>query len=332
LQIEDGGAVFKPYENGDKYTEDGALKRHIPYTIEPQEELPVRIEWNLTNGLPECTNSIEFLINITSVQTSGGGSGKYGLVPREEGHLSFLHYFDPEIETNPGPLDIYVFTDPYAVNTEWYKTEGFAVFIKIKNKAEGTAYLDNIILVQTFDTPYKYFEIKECIDDEGHSYYPSTHPYSEGECGGSYKSNCFTLDFTPYYERFNLTEDETKEIVCGARFLQCDSADPCEIDKLTGTYTDLISVFAPSYEFLQEFKETKVAECRLTGQAAIIACSDECIKKGYLNGGDCICATEAGVGSEYEFFSAIEGICSDEWCGDLGAAAAYVRCFCKKND
>jgi len=233
----------------------GDVKRHTPYTIHPQEDMPVRVEWN--KNLPECTNNIDFLINITSVQISGGGSAKYGLAPQEEGNIDFLHYFDPEIETNPGPLDIYVFTDPYAVNLDpdWY-TE-FAAIIKIKNKAEGTAFLDNITLIQTFEGPWSYFEITQCYDDEDNSY--TLNSYTEGECsGGGDRVNCFTLKFNQfYYDRLNLTKDESKEIICIATIKNRDN--------LTSALDDLISVFTPSYEFLQEFKETMTAECELTG-------------------------------------------------------------------
>jgi len=298
----------------DPVVQPGAVKGPQSYTLRPQETRPIRVEWRLgENPLPDCANNIDFLINITSIQKSGGGSCEYGLAPEEKGNVNYLHFFDPKIETNPGPLDIYVFTDPYAVNLDpqWY-TE-FAVVIKIKNKAEGRAFLDSVTLVQTFKDPYKYFNIIGCYDDEN-NLYPSTNSYEGGGCTID-DDNCFTLGFTQHYGDFNLTKDESKEILCTATTFQRSN--------LKGTYTDLMSVFTPTYEFLQEFKESKRAECGLEGEMFRTNCNENCAN----------CLNELTCGASLvgcTFCPKCSGLNINQWgrdyCAPAGTDCGYDKC------
>ncbi|MDI6825829.1 MAG: hypothetical protein QMD36_01380 [Candidatus Aenigmarchaeota archaeon] len=98
-----------------------------------------------------CKQYTYFHINVTTEQI-GGGSAKFGLIESDEGmdNQNFMYFFDPDIKTEPGPLDIYVYTLPFVIPATMREVEGpdFGVYIKIKNKGKGTAIIDGLTLIQ----------------------------------------------------------------------------------------------------------------------------------------------------------------------------------------
>lgn len=147
------------------------LGRYDKYTLDPKEELPIRIkfigdDWDadgVSEGIGECTASKNFKINVTTEQRSGGWSD-FGMAPSDEDEFrKFIHGFDPDINAEPGPINMYVFTDPYGIDTTNFPVgENFEIVIKIQNKVKtGTAYINDFYLIQEFEVPDKLFDIKE---------------------------------------------------------------------------------------------------------------------------------------------------------------------------
>jgi hypothetical protein len=198
--------------------------------------------------LPECPNGIiTFKINVSSRQY-GGGFSNYGIAPSDEGdYIKFLHYFDPEITAEPGPLNIYVYSDPYAIDWSYFNNNGipFYIIIKIANPKfqDSVATLNEIHLVQTFEAAgsQKFFSISTCQDDLGNPpFTPTEEDCPEGKTGNCYK---FTLnDLTVNY-------DESREIVC------ITNINPNQ--RPGNDITDQIRVYTPYYDFKQKFVYSK---------------------------------------------------------------------------
>ena len=250
-------AVGKDKENKVKAIPSVSTSKEEPYVLKPGEELAVRLKWDdsLDDGsrLPQCDRTMEFYINITS-QHQGGGFTLYGVAPREEGYVNFLHYFDPEITTEPGPLNIYVFTDPYAINLEEITSgETFDVIIKIVNKVKDSiAVLNEIAFVQTFEVPGGLFTINpsSCqglvVDLENNPINPG------GICQAG--DNCFELKFGSYDNEnvfqpgLELSYDESEEIECKATVSS---------SSISNRLTDQIRVYS-TYTFVQDFEKSLV--------------------------------------------------------------------------
>jgi len=92
------------------------------------------------NALPTpCEDYTYFYINITTDQ-SGGGSAKYGVIESGEGldNQNFMYFFDPDVKTQPGPVDVYVYTIPFVLPADRVSdNEPFLPFIQIENKGGG---------------------------------------------------------------------------------------------------------------------------------------------------------------------------------------------------
>jgi hypothetical protein len=135
------------------------------YTLEPGEELPIRFrEFDFPTDW-KCSGSLTFKINATTEQNSGGWSD-FGIAPSDEDtYTKFIHSFNPNINAEPGPLNIYVYTDPWGISARDFKEsiddkDRAEVIIKIQNKVKtGTAIIKNFYLVQQFEVPQKLFEI-----------------------------------------------------------------------------------------------------------------------------------------------------------------------------
>jgi hypothetical protein len=148
---------------GDSSTEipGSYFKQYEEYVLEPNEELPVRIKFD---KIGECTSSKTFNVNITTKQTSGGWSD-FGIAPSDEDkYKKFVHGFNPHITAEPGPLNIYVYTDPYGIDAKTFSdnSEPFEVIIKIQNTLKtGTANISELHLIQEFEVPQQLFKIDE---------------------------------------------------------------------------------------------------------------------------------------------------------------------------
>jgi ribosomal protein L32 len=236
------------------------LSETNPYVLKPKEELPVEFMWGYrlgTNKLPECPNGIiTFKINVSSRQY-GGGFSNYGIAPSDQGdHIKFLHYFDPETTAEPGPINIYVYTSPYAIDWSYFSNNGqgglpFYIIIKITNPKvqDSVATLDKLYLVQTFEAAgsQKFFSISKCQGDLENSYTPTDKPCPSGKTG-----NCYEFSLNNLTVNF----DEGREIVCEANILPNNAP--------TDDITDQIRVYAPSYEFKQKFVYIKSCKIETT--------------------------------------------------------------------
>jgi len=237
------------------------LSNNNPYVLKPKEEFPVRFMWGYTPSgdgserLPECPNGIiNFKINVSSRQY-GGGFSNYGIAPSDEGdYIKFLHYFDPEITAEPGPLNIYVYSDPYAIDWSYFNNNRipFYIIIKIANPKvqDSVATLNEIHLVQTFEAAgsQKFFSISTCQDDLGNPpYTPINESCPSGKPGNCYK---FTLN------NLTVNYDESREIVCTTN-INSNQRPGNDI-------TDQIRVYTPYYDFKQKFVYSRSCKIETT--------------------------------------------------------------------
>jgi len=259
-------AIGKDKENKVEAVSSVSVSEERPYVLKPEEDLAVRLKWDdsLDGGsrLPQCDRTMKFYTNITS-QHQGGGFTLYGVAPREEGYVNFLHYFDPEITTEPGPLNIYVFTDPYAINLDEITSgETFDVIIKIVNKVkDSVAVLDRLAFVQTFEVPSGLFTINPSSCQSlviNLNYTTNFNP--EGICTDD-KHNCFELLFEP--KELKLSYDESEEIECKATVTS---------SSISNRLTDQIRVYS-IYTFVQDFDKSLVC-AELSERELMSFCGD----------------------------------------------------------
>jgi hypothetical protein len=225
-----------------------------PYILKPKEELPVTFMWGFRQDPDpgwktfECPNSIiTFKINISSRQY-GGGFSNYGIAPSDEGDwIKFLHYFDPEVTAEPGPLNIYVYTEPYAIDWSYFSSQPFYIIIKITNPKvqDSVATLNELHLVQTFEAGSQFFNLDTgaadtCVDDLGNIYSLGTGLLKQDSCPSD-KPFCNNYRFE--LENFDVNFDEGREIVCKATL----NVAP------TDAITDQIRVYVSYYDFKQKF-------------------------------------------------------------------------------
>jgi hypothetical protein len=228
------------------------LSETDPYVLKPKEDFPVRFMWGYKpspdpgwHKIPECPNGIiNFKINVSSRQY-GGGFSNYGIAPSDEGDwIKFLHYFDPETTAEPGPLNIYVYTDPYAIDWSYFNNDfdnngqviPFYIVIKITNPKvqDSVAILDKLYLVQTFEAGSQFFNIQSpCEDDLGNEYSLGSSTCSLG--------NCYEFSL----KKLEVNFDESREIICKANIVPGNAPK----DHIT----DQIRVYTPYYDFKQKF-------------------------------------------------------------------------------
>lgn len=238
-----------------------------PYVLKPEEELPVTFMWGFRqNPDPgwkrfECPNGIvTFKINISSRQY-GGGFSNYGIAPSDEGDwIKFLHYFDPEVTAEPGPLNIYVYTEPYAIDWSYFSqyNQPFYIIIKITNPKvqDSVATLNELHLVQTFEAGSQFFSLDTtapdtCMDDLGNIYNITNDLLKPDNCPSD-KPFCNNYRFE--LENFDVNFDEGREIVCKAKLKVAPTDD----------ITDQIRVYTSYYDFKQKFVYTKSCKMPLT--------------------------------------------------------------------
>ena len=79
---------------------------------------------------------------------TGGGRSFFRATDKQKGNENFIYFFDPQMKTQPGPLDIYVYTNPFALVGENLEDGKFMISIKIENKKDGTANITQLKLIQ----------------------------------------------------------------------------------------------------------------------------------------------------------------------------------------
>jgi len=207
------------------------------YKIQPQHYYRVKAEFDENNKLPSDAKYIHFFGTVTS-QQKGGGTSKIKLVPQYSGYEKSIELFDPDIKTNPGPIDVYVYTNPSVIEVDQMKN--FDVVINFYNGGkDGTASIKNVILYQTFanldELP---FEIN-CEETKG-----TAEPV---ECPDNKKGNCWQITFNED-SQLNIPPKESRQIYCDA-IVNNEFA-------LIHELTVPISVVS-EYTYIQEFGTTR---------------------------------------------------------------------------
>ena len=197
----------------------------------------VKAEFDENNKLPSDAKYIHFFGTVTS-QQKGGGTSKIKLVPQYSGYEKSIELFDPDIKTNPGPIDVYVYTNPSVIEVDQMKN--FDVVINFYNGGkDGTASIKNVILYQTFanldELP---FEIN-CEETKG-----TAEPV---ECPDNKKGNCWQITFNED-SQLNIPPKESRQIYCDA-IVNNEFA-------LIHELTVPISVVS-EYTYIQEFGTTR---------------------------------------------------------------------------
>jgi len=225
------------------------------YTLDPKEELPIRFkEFDFPDDWP-CVGSQTFKVNATTEQKSGGWSD-FGIAPSDEGDFrKFIHGFKPNINAEPGPLNIYVYTDPWGIDASEFPStiapeDRAEVIIKIQNKVKsGIAKIDDLYLVQEFEVPDNLFDILEGTCEgtkaltqgtNGNLTVDTTLP--SGLCSSTW-NNCLRFHFP---NTLILKPNDKITISCEINL------DPNILTTLTNEYTDQIRVFA-NFRYTQEW-------------------------------------------------------------------------------
>jgi hypothetical protein len=193
-----------------------------------------------------CKQYTFFDINVTTEQI-GGGSANFGLIRSDQGidNQNFMYFFDPVVMTNPGPLDIYTYTLPFVIPVQRTgETEGepsqFGVYIQIKNKGKGMAFIENLTLIQVINgSTKKPIQIPPtgCMLSGG----LSVNTYEATDCSKSDTENCILIK--------NIDKPIKKD---GGMTFRCNGQI---VEKeFYGKTTNFISVNA-NYKYLQTFDE-----------------------------------------------------------------------------
>jgi hypothetical protein len=226
------------------------------YTLAPEEELPIRFKFSFPSDW-ECIGSQAFKVNATTEQKSGGWSD-FGIAPSDEDqYRKFIHGFNPNINAEPGPLNIYVFTDPWGIDASEFigvpDEDKLEVIIKIQNKVKsGTAEIEDLYLIQEFELPPpKLFDIKQdripivCEGNKGLRQNQNFTLSVASEYCSETSGNCLKFHFDPILK---INPNEKITISCIADVQYASSYE----------YTDQIRVFA-NFEYTQEW--TKPIPC-----------------------------------------------------------------------
>lgn len=196
--------------------------------------------------MPTDTDTIYFFATAESKQR-GGGSSKFKLIPELSDYQDSM-FFDPEIKTTAGPIDVYVYTNPYViVSSGKTKMIDFDVKIRLYNGGyDGTAYMNTITVYQTFENvDNKLFNIN--IDECKIGSVEITRDNIKTiPCPRDKKGNCFELNFT---------EDFLLEIKPGnSKEISCVAEDLVDIDR---EITNTIGVTA-DYTYTQDEIKTAI--------------------------------------------------------------------------
>ncbi len=229
-----------------------------PYSIPPtdpncQKMCGQPIEFTF-NRLPECSDEKQFFFKtIVTTKQAGGGSGDIKLIDKASTEV-----FEPNIYTNPGPVDMYVYTYPYLLEFDKLKETftdsngvkyNFKFWITIKNKCDkinnpGRAEITDLtVIYPTRDIPIN-------ISCPGYSKSTCTEKMKgiEGtECFKISPSKPLILECNQYSG-----EEVTKEIKCYGKFTS---------KTFIGEKTSQASVLS-DYKYIQNFTIPPLgAEC-----------------------------------------------------------------------
>ena len=197
--------------------------------------------------LPECSEEepyTYFHINLTTDQDAGG-SAKFGVIESDEGidNLNFIYFFDPVVKTQPGPVDVYVYTIPFVFPANRVSpTEPFLTFIKIENKGSGSIEEITVVLIYDetiLDIPFE-SSIPISPTDTCSAYCSGTTCNATFTIGGINGSRTFTSQGA---------------IEAGESYTIYDREGTLVDQNMVGKYTGLISAVASSYRYRQQFDE-----------------------------------------------------------------------------
>lgn len=159
--------IWSGKEHGELKTKD----LDPPISIPPGMSQQVSVFYS---ELPNCPDYFyHFDINVTSKQHASGSS-LFAVVGGIRGFLPAIRLqtpppvdpetileFNPQIKTEAGPIDLYVYTVPFVLNLDTMKQSNdftFPIFIFAENKMEGTASIKEITL--TSDSSF--IKVTEC--------------------------------------------------------------------------------------------------------------------------------------------------------------------------
>jgi len=246
IKVEKIDAIASPYENGNDFKPASDII-NVPTRPIKAGGYAIFTARFTTPFYPErpinCNQYTFFTINVTTEQI-GGGSAKFGLIQSDQGidNQNFMYFFDPVVMTEPGPLDIYTYTLPFVIPVT--KTGGdqsrFGVYIQIKNKGQGMAFIENLTLIQVINgstnQPIEIPPTKtNCVLSGGLS------KYNVSDCPWPHVGNCILIT----YIENPIKKDEGMTFRCNGQI----------VDKeFFGKTTQLISINA-NYQYLQTFDE-----------------------------------------------------------------------------
>lgn len=193
------------------YREEADAELNREFIIEPGVSEWVRLEFN---ELPCCLGMMYFHVRVTTRQI-GSGKSTIGIVPwsansedEEEmrQYKSFVRTFDKSASMSPGPVNVYVLSNPAVISKPDLGSDTFSIVLKIKNMLEGSAKLLDARIISPFD----YIDISKCSSSEEED-------VEFSRCSDA--SNCveITLENEPV-----IKELQTFEIECQARILQSE--------------------------------------------------------------------------------------------------------------
>jgi hypothetical protein len=247
ISVDKIDALASPYESGIDFVKASEILNSPYYPIKPGGTAIITARFNKAfYSLPiNCKQYTYFKINVTTEQI-GGGSAKFGLIESDQGmdNQNFMYFFNPDVKTEPGPLDIYTYTLPFVIPVNSPITgyqPNFGVYIKIKNKVDGIAFIENLTLIQIRDTttPQQPIEISstECLLSGGLSTY-TVNPTTS--CPPGKTGNCLLITIDK-----PIKKDEEITFRCNGRIKSTE---------FYGKTTDFISVNA-YYTYVQTLNE-----------------------------------------------------------------------------
>jgi hypothetical protein len=257
ISVYDISVSASPYEDGrdSKISKDVINMPHYPIKpggsavvtamfnelFYPSISIPNLIGQLVSAHLANCIQYTFFRINITTEQI-GGGSAKFGLIDSDEGmdNQNFMYFFNPDVKTETGPVDIYTYTLPFVIPVnrmqEAVGSSDFGVYIKIENKGDGTALIENLTLIQAADTQ----DSLSISTSNGPKCRSSDAPASSAEdCPGKTGKCILIKNIIPVEKKKSIT-------------FRCDGNIGNK--EFIGKTTDFISVNA-NYKYLQTFNE-----------------------------------------------------------------------------
>jgi hypothetical protein len=190
----------------------------------------------------------------------GGGSSKIGLIESDEGtnNQNFMYFFDPDVKTEPGPVDFYVYTLPYIIPWNQLKKwqdptigagYGFTSFINIRNNGEGEVNIKELYLIQETNKislrhggiDCKLMSVSETTAENLEIFSTKDCPPDKIAVLGNNDENCISFTINP-------------TILSGGNIIIACYGEIDEDSPIIGKMTEFISVDA-SYEYTESYTE-----------------------------------------------------------------------------